>query len=42
MGKEEIIGIRAELEREVGEAIEFTIGSSFPDPGDLDKYIFAQ
>lgn len=42
MGKEEIIGIRAELEREAGEAIKFAMGSSFPDPGDLDKYVFAQ
>jgi len=42
MGREEIIAIRAEVEREVEEAIEFARGSAFPDPCDLDKYVFAQ
>lgn len=42
MGREEIIAIRAEVEREVEEAIEFARGSAFSDPCDLDKYVFAQ
>jgi len=42
MGKEEMTAIKAEAEREVEEAIEFARGSVFPEPGDLDKYVFGQ
>ena len=38
----ELEGIKDEVKREVEEAFEFARRSAFPDPGDLDKYVFAE
>ena len=42
MKQEELVGIKKEVEKEVEEAFVFARGSSFPEPGDLHKYIYKE
>jgi acetoin:2,6-dichlorophenolindophenol oxidoreductase subunit alpha len=42
MGREEIEGIRFDVEKEVEEAFAFARESAFPDPEDLGKYVFLE
>ena len=42
MGQDEIEAIRREVEIEVEGAFAFARGSTFPDPGDLHKYVYVE
>ena len=42
MGQDEIEAIRSEVESEVEGAFSFARGSTFPDPENLHKYVYAE